>query len=199
MGWISTRRPGHRSIVFCSRRLPESLWWSAFLLTRRSSAHCAARAGRVGPGWQRFGRGGGTITISMSGFPARAAALNVVGKHRRRQATAAARNSIGGSPKKRVTRDRQHPENRCGLATCRRPVPRSSLRRLDKRCSLGAQGNEAGDLFRRLSRRCVVLSKRSACPRTCTGYTTTPISRIASRLQSKWLGGAWRSEPSLLE
>ncbi len=79
----------------------------------------------------------------MSGFPARAAALNVVGKHRRRQATAAARNSIGGSPKKRVTRDRQHPENRCGLATYRRPVPRSSLRRLDKRCSLGAQGIEA--------------------------------------------------------
>jgi len=143
MGWISTRRPRHRSIVFCWRRLPGSPWWSAFLLTRRSSARCAARAGRVGPGWQRFGRGGGTITISMSGFPARAAALNVVGKHRRRQATAAARSSIGGSPKRRVTRDRQPPENRCGLATCRRPVPRSSLRRPDKRCGLGSQGNEA--------------------------------------------------------
>jgi hypothetical protein len=29
------------------------------------------------------------------------------------------------------------------LATCRRPVPRSSLRRPDKRCSFGAQRNEA--------------------------------------------------------
>ena len=111
--------------------------------TRRSSARCAARAGRSGPGWPRFGRGGGTITISMSGFPARAAALNVVGKHRRRQATAAARSSIGGSPKRRVIRGRHHPENLYGLAICRRPVPRSSLRRPDRRCSFGAQRNEA--------------------------------------------------------
>jgi hypothetical protein len=59
------------------------------------------------------------MTISMSGFPARAVALNVVGKHLRHQAMAAARNSIGGSLKKRVTRDRQHPNNRCALATCR--------------------------------------------------------------------------------
>ena len=141
-GWISTRRSGRRSIAFCSRPSPESPWWSAFLSTRQSSARCAARAGRSGPGWPRFGRGGGTITISMSGFPARAAALNVVGKHRRRQATAAARSSIGGSPKRRVTRDPHHPENRCGLATCRRLVPRSSLRRPDKGCSFGAQRNE---------------------------------------------------------
>src|SRR5215472_15930069 len=77
----------------------------------------------------------------MSGFPARAATLNVVGKHRRRQATAAARSSIGGSPQRRVTR--HHPENHYGLATCRQPVPRSSPRRPDKRGSVGAQRTEA--------------------------------------------------------
>jgi hypothetical protein len=66
-----------------------------------------------------------------------------VGNRRRHQATAAARNSIGGSLKKRVTRDRQHLENRCGLVTCRRHVLRSSLRQTDERCGLGSQGNEA--------------------------------------------------------
>jgi hypothetical protein len=68
----------------------------------------------------------------MSGFPAQAAALNVVTRRRRRQATAAVRISIGGSPKRRFTRDRHNPRNRCCLATCRQPVLRSSLRRQDK-------------------------------------------------------------------
>jgi len=50
MGEMSTQQPGHRSIVFCWRRSPESPWWSAFLSTRLLSARCAARAGRGGPG-----------------------------------------------------------------------------------------------------------------------------------------------------
>jgi hypothetical protein len=50
------------------------------------------------------------------------------------------RRKAGGSPKRRVSRDHQHPENRCGFATCRRPVPRSSQRQPNKSCGLG---NEA--------------------------------------------------------
>jgi hypothetical protein len=79
----------------------------------------------------------------MSGFRARTAALSVVHKRHRCQATAAARCSIGGSPKRRVTRDDQHPENRSGLRACHRLVSRLSLRRPDKRGNFGAQRNEA--------------------------------------------------------
>src|SRR5215469_13304246 len=143
MGGISIRRPGRRSIVFCWKRSHESPWWSAFLSTRRSSARCAARAGRSAPGWQRYGRGGGTITISMSDFPVRVAAPNVTGKRRRRRATAAAGSSIGGSRKKRFTRPHQDRENRCAWSICRWPVPHSSLHPPHTSCSFRARLNEA--------------------------------------------------------
>jgi hypothetical protein len=128
--------PQHRLLLEAVAREPLV---RAFLSTRRSSARCADKAGPERFWKVKIRRGGGTIIISTLGLTGQSATLNVVGKYRRRQAMAAARSSIGGSPKRRFTRLRHRPEDRCGSATWRRPVSGSSLHQADKHCSLEAR------------------------------------------------------------
>jgi len=71
-----------------------------------------------------------------------------VGRHRRRQTTDAARSSIGGSLRKRFTRGRHHPENRCGLVTCRRPVPRSRVTSARRASTSRGSTSTAASTFR---------------------------------------------------
>ena len=58
---------------------------------------------------------------------------------RRRPATVAARNSTGGSPKKRGTPSRRRRARRCWCRSCPRPARRwSSIRSIGPQCSRGA-------------------------------------------------------------
>ena len=82
----------------------------------------------------KFGRGGATITIFMFGFPARAASRNAITRHRLRRAMAAAKNSIGGLPKKRFTRRHPHPPDPCGWRICRALVRRWSQHQVVRPC-----------------------------------------------------------------